>query len=162
MVTHRRLLEVLHYDPNTGKFTWRISSITKKAGEEAGGFRSDGYMRIAIDGDRYYAHRLAWFYMNGAWPAGEIDHINGDPSDNSLANLREAARTENSWNAAKRKSNSSGFKGVSFCPRDHRWIAKIRTGQTRKFLGRFDTPEDAAEAYRVAAEKYHGEFARYV
>ena len=102
-----------------------------------------GYVLISIDGTRYPAHRLAWLYIYGQWPNGQIDHINRNPSDNRIVNLREATVAENGHNAGLRIDNTSGFKGVH----RHRnllarpWQARIKFGSRRISLGYFETPE---------------------
>lgn len=83
ILTHARLRELLDYNAETGVFTWRVSRQGHcKAGSAAGARRHDGYIRICVDQRRVWGHRLAWFYVHGEWPSQQIDHINGNPSDN--------------------------------------------------------------------------------
>ncbi len=155
MPTQARLKEVLRYDPDTGIF---IRLHPPHQGRPLTWGDGKGYVRAVVDGQAYRAHRLAWLYMTGECPA-EIDHINGVPSDNRLANLRPATRTEN--NANRRKTeNPSGFKGVSLDKKTHRWRARIRIHRQRVFLGVFDTAEQAHQAYVDAAKRLFGEYAR--
>jgi hypothetical protein len=111
-LTQERLKEVVSYDPETGKFlpVSRRRRITP--GRPLGSIRSHGYRMLAVDGVRYYAHRLAWLYMTGAWPAGSIDHANTDRADNRWANLRQATPSQNGANTVRQARNKSGFKGV--------------------------------------------------
>ena len=88
-LTAERLRERLHYDAGTGVFTRRVGSGHARTGEMAGSVHSTGYVRISIDGGKYTAHCLAWLYVHGVWPPDQIDHINGNRSDNRIANLRE-------------------------------------------------------------------------
>lgn len=162
-LTAERLREILHYDPETGLFTWCAHTTPRHrttGGQIAGRRQSRGYIQITIDGRCYVAHRLAWFYITGSWPAAEIDHINGIRDDNRFVNLREATRAQNMANSRRLHSNTSGFKGVSFDKRDGRWRAYIRGNQRRHHLGSFDTPEEAHAAYCAAAAELFGEFAR--
>ena len=157
-LTQQRLKELLVYDPETGVFTWRKDRADNaRRGAIAGSPKSDGYMRLCIDGRRYRAHRIAWLYVTGKWPTKEIDHINGDGLDNRWANLREATRSQNMCNTALRADNKSGFKGVSWVTARRKWHAQI----AGKSLGHFDNLEAAARAYRKAATERFGEFANF-
>lgn len=151
--------EMLHYDPDTGYFTWRTLSSKKAAsliGERAGCLHKVyGYWVIRLDGRLYRACRLAWFWTHGEWPSDEIDHINGDRADDRLCNLREASRKQNAANT--RGFGESGFKGVSW----HKGDAKWRARYANKFLGNYDTREQASDAYRRAAIAANGDFARW-
>lgn len=161
MITREDVLSRLSYDGETGEFTWRIrpaKSIT--AGSKAGYRSHRGYIQIGLMGKMYLAHRLAWLYVHGEWTPHDTDHINGDKSDNRIANLRPAYRFQNEGNKPRNALNTSGVKGVSWCSFGHKWRACIKVdGKTRQ-LGRFGRIEDAAEAYRAAAWKHFGEFAR--
>jgi hypothetical protein len=119
-----------------------------------------GYWGIGIEGRSYAAHRLAWLYVTGEWPKDQIDHINCTRADNRFSNLREATNAENSKNSKISKNNTSGFKGVSWDQRNKKFIASIGVGGKLLYLGRFRDPRAASQAYREAAEKHHGEFAR--
>lgn len=159
-LTHARLTQLFHYDPDTGLFSWKISTaICVKVGGIAGSETERGYVRIMIGNKHYKAHRLAWFYVTGEWPSDQIDHINGNRSDNRFANLREASHAENVRNRGLQVNNTSGFKGVHFLKCTGRWRSYITVNSKKKHLGYFDTAEEAHAAYCKAAEKYHGEFA---
>lgn len=159
-LTVERLRQVLNYDPETGKFIWKVSLAPRgPIGAKAG--CSDGArIVVRIDGKLYLAHRLAWLYVTGLWPDGEIDHINMDQSDNRFCNLRSADRSENQRNTIAHRDSKSGLKGVSFDVSRGRWVAKICVHGKNKQLGRFPSKEEACEAYRKAAIAVHGEFAR--
>lgn len=169
MITHDELLKVIYFDPETGVFRWLArqgsdhltkSWNTQNAGVIAGVKASGGYVQIGIHGKRYSAHRLAWLYVHGKWPAAEIDHKNGNRADNRISNLREATRGQNSANRGRMSSNKTGFKGVFRSRLPNRWSAEIKTNGRRHYLGHFDCPLKAAAAYAAAAAKFHGEFAR--
>lgn len=159
-LSQARLQELLHYDPETGVFTWRVDRVRVRAGERAGKVTRDGYIEIGVDGKRYGAHRLAFLYMSGAIPSSYVDHINLTKSDNRWCNLRPASSSQNQMNTSGRPNNTSGFKGVSWHPREERWRADIRVDGKKKCLGYFDTPEDGYDAYCAAAKSHYGEFAR--
>lgn len=160
-LTLKRLKEALHYDPTTGLFTWLISAGSAVKGSLAGSEKSDGYIEIGLDKSVYRAHRLAWLYTTGSCPKDQIDHVDGDRSNNRIANLREATPTQNQWNRAKSTNNTSGFKGVSWHKRRLKYQAHISRGSLgRKTLGFFDTPEEAYREVLRAQRKLHKEFQR--
>lgn len=160
-LTIERLREVLDYDQETGIFTWKVTRGSRKAGQRTpGSLGGDGALYVRVDKVLYKAHRLAWFHVHADWPAEEIDHRNCDPADNRLANLRPADRCGNNHNTRIFSTNTSGFKGVCWNRHYKKWQAVINVRRKVIALGRYDRKEEAAEAYRVASEKYHGEFGR--
>ena len=162
MLSCERPREVLNYDPETGAFTWKVSTARcVKIGDLAGVINDRGYQLIRIDHHLHRAHRLAWLYMTGEWPSAEVDHINGIKSDNRFSNLREASRSQNMRNTRTRSDSVSGFKGVTWTKEINRWRAQIRINGGLKHIGYFDAAEDAFAAYILAAEELHGEFARF-
>jgi len=159
MLTQARLKELLHYDPETGLFRWKVyRARSARAGSLAGVQKERGRIIICLDQREYKAHRLAWFYMTGAWPKNQIDHIDCNAGNNAFANLREATNSQNHMNKVSR--NSTGFKGVKFDKRRGKWDANIKLLGKVKFLGSFKSPEAAYAAYCDAAKIFHGEFAR--
>ena len=156
MITQDELKKVLSYNPDTGDFYW-INKPNKKlpAGYKAGCSKS-GYVRIHYKDYAYGAHRLAWLYMYGEHPKHLIDHINGDPLDNRIANLREATTFENAQNIKKpQKNNSHGTLGISYVPNKKLWRARIGVNGKRIYIGKYKSQEDAAQAYLEAKRKYH-------
>lgn len=151
-----RIKDVLNYNPNTGEFTWKVKHWCRYPGDKAGNFSEGKYVKITVLGKRYYAHRLAWVFMTGRWPKACIDHINGKKSDNRFANLREATKAENGANMSSRTTGK--YKGVRF--KKGRYDAYIGNGGKYRYLGRYDTPEEASAAYEKAAVQTWGEFAR--
>jgi hypothetical protein len=165
-ITAERLRELLHYDPETGIFTWLTRATvsrrwnTRYVGTTAGSVDCHGYIAIKLIGQLNRAHRLAWLYMTGEWPSNDIDHINGNRADNRLENLRPATRSQNNANSRTQSRNTSGLKGVHKQSRGYTWAARIKINGSQHYLGNFKTPESAHAAYIVAAEKLFGEFAR--
>ena len=130
MITQERLREVLEYTPDTGDFTWlNPTSFRVRQGDVAGYSHKtqDGktYIQTSIDGVKHYGHRLAWFYMTGQFPTEQIDHINGDSTDNRWCNLREVSHVGNSKNQKLRSTNSSGVTGVYWSESRQKWCASI-------------------------------------
>lgn len=148
--TVERLRELLSYDPATGELRWSIRRGNVRAGSLAGSLDSHGYLRVSIDGRFYKAHRLVWMHVHGAWPAGEIDHINMVKTDNRIANLRDATRSENQKNTLLYRRNSSGYRGVCWSKQKNRWQAMISENGRLRHLGYFDCPESASAAYLAA------------
>lgn len=157
-LTLERLKEVYEYLPESGLFIRKLRTYRHKAGEVAGTLLGEGYIQIGIGGKQYRAHRLAFFYMTGAWPELEIDHVNGERSDNRWENLREANRFQNSWNKKKSKANTSGYKGVSWDNTLQRYRASIRVNGKGIYLGVYTDPKLAGAAYIEAAQYYFGEY----
>ena len=114
--------------------------------------------RVYFLGKRYPYTHIIWAVHFGKWPEEYIDHINHNQMDNRLSNLREATASQNQHN----KKMYNPFKGVAYdssVPRTKPWTARIMVNNKSMFIGSFETREEAAEAYRKAALKYHGEFA---
>ena len=157
-LTHRRLLEVLDYSPLTGFFHWR-QTLSPKAtvGSRAGALTSDGYRKISIDKEVFAAHRLAWFYVHGQWPNGQIDHRYRDRDDNRISELRDVSSLTNNQNRRVAAiSNSCGLLGVTTLPaRERKFAAKLYVGNRCVLFARFDTPEEAHQAYLAAKRIHH-------
>ena len=159
LITHEHLNSVLSYDGESGLFTWKVANRNVSIGDAAGRKDKDGYRIIRINRRDYRAHRLAWFYVHGRWPEHQIDHKNGDPTDNRIANLREATNSQNGFNKPAMRNNKTGMKGVA-PGRNGKFRAQIAVAGKIHHLGHFDTAEAAAKAYAAAALRLHGEFAR--
>ena len=149
-----------NYNPETGKITNRRQFRGKvKPGAEAGTINHCGYRKIKINYKRYPAHRIAWLMTYGYMPQKHIDHINRVKDDNRIANLREATPAENGHNTKKPSHNTSGYKGVCWEKKSRKWHARISIDGKRQHIGYYDTAEDAASAYDLAAIELHGDFA---
>jgi hypothetical protein len=166
-LTAERLRELLHYEPTTGVFTWRtLRPGRSPMGGIAGSVRKNpkdpcfGYRFITVDHFRTGAHRLAWFYVKGAWPPGDLDHQNMVRDDNRIDNLREATRSQNMANAGRPRHNTSGLKGASFLRATGKWQAQIQFHGKNLNLGSFASAEEAHEAYCQAGKRLFGEFFR--
>lgn len=161
MLTQQQLKSLLHYNQETGVFTWLISPAKGvKVGSIAGGSDGRGYTVIRINKVLYRANRLAFLYVDGKFPDSnmEIDHINNISSDDSFSNLRTATRTQNQWNTGIRKTNKSGFKGVFFNKANNTFRSRITLNHKCIEIGSFKTAELASEAYQRFAKQHHGEF----
>jgi Demerecviridae HNH endonuclease len=159
MLDHKTLVSLLDYDLDAGQFHWRVNRQRARKGGVAGGINPrDSYWYIKIEGRSYSAHRLAWFYVTGDFPAFDLDHKNTIKHDNRFENLRPATDSLNGANRERQCNNKSGFKGVH--PRAGRWCAQITYAKKYYFLGIFDDPAVAHAAYVEAAQKLFGEFAR--
>ena len=172
MITQANLKESLYYDPETGVFTWlhrpschfkrecdQRTFNTKYAGKVAGSTNAHGYIQIMLFGVNELAHRLAFIYMNGKSPE-IIDHLDGDRSNNQFTNIRPASKSENNRNSLVGKNNKSGFKGVYWSKCANKWAAQIVIDKSKKYLGLFSCPEEAAKRYDKEAMLRFGEFAK--
>lgn len=153
-----RVRKLISYDPSTGLLLWIVG---KRRGKVAGYSKNGDYVRVKLDGRCYVAHRLAWALYYDVNPTDQIDHRDNDCANNRIENLREATNSENCRNTRIKKTNTSGFKGVSYVRSDGKWVACIRRDGRQVVLGKFETPEDAARVYRNAAAELFGEFARF-
>ena len=168
------LRESLSYDPDSGLLTWKErpremfaseaihrSWNTRRAGTPAlNHMNHNGYLVGLFMGKGIRAHRAAWAIHYGEWPKDQIDHVNGIKTDNRISNLREASQSENKRNTRTYSNNKCGLKGVHWHKINKAWVARIGYMGRQISLGKFETAEDAHQAYCEAAKFYHGEFAR--
>lgn len=166
-LTAEVIRRILNYDPETGVFRWKrradqsVQWNARYVGAIAGAPHPKGYRQISISGTMYAARRLAWLHVTGAWPLGPLNTKNLDKLDDRFDNLRPATNSQNMANKPLKATNTSGYKGVSFAADRGKWRAKITLNGKQINLGQFDTAEAAYAAYCAAAEKIHGEFARF-
>jgi len=153
------LKELLHYEPDTGLFRWKVNLRgPAKAGHMAGSLNYMGYIFIKINGKRFGAHRLAWAFCHNQDPGSmQIDHIDEKKSNNKIINLRLATAGLNHANAGPQKNNKLGVRGVHH--KNGKFVAGIKINKKKYFLGYYDTVEEASNVYWAAAEELFGEFA---
>jgi len=165
LLSFDRMREYLLYPPVTGLWVWN-ERPHKRQGTPAGSVATDEdgrqYIRICIDGMRFMAHRMAWFYMTGAWPEEEVDHWNRNGLDNRWVNLRLAERSagDNQHNRKLNSNNKTGVKGVTIRPDTGKYRVTIGVGGSKIRLGQFDSLADAKAAREAYARAAHGEFYR--
>jgi hypothetical protein len=155
MISQEYVQITLHYDPATGVLCWRdaFGEPTLRLGDRD----KRGRYRFKVKGKKYFSHRLIWLYVTGSLPKYEIDHIDGDVTNNRFENLREATRLQNAKNRKTSHQNTTGINGVSF--KKNGWEAIINAGG-QIYLGRFKTKAEAVAARLEAEKQYFGEFAR--
>lgn len=151
------LRKSLEYNPETGEFRWKISAGRARAGSPAGTVdKSRGRLHIQFQGKLNLGHRLAWLLTYGKWPEKVIDHLDGNPLNNRISNLRDVSNSVNSQNQRKANSdNKTGLLGVSFHKRDGKFHAQIYANGKKKRLGYFPTAELAHAAYLAAKREIH-------
>lgn len=151
MITQEELRSILEYSPLTGEFTWLQRKVKNqvKVGDKAGTTQKDGYVQIGIDNKKYHAHRLAWLYTFGVSPREQIDHVDGNPSNNKLGNLREVSPTENQRNQKMKSNNTSGITGVT--------LQRKRQGtKTYEYWITYWYDPDGERQYKVFSVLKHG------
>jgi len=160
-ISIEELRTAFRYDAETGVIVWAVQpprKIAKIAGKVAGCIRkTDGYVGITYRRAQFQAHRLAWALHFGEWPAGDLDHINGCRSDNSIRNLRPCDDRQNQANQRLSVRNRSGIKGVCWNKDSRLWQAGIKHKGRSIHLGLFADKREAGEAYLRKAREIHGE-----
>lgn len=154
-----RLRECLRYEPETGELYWRAGRGPNKAGSRAGSMDRHGYRKVMCNRKTYLAHRLAWMIFYGEEPPKYLDHINRNPTDNRICNLRPADLFQNMSNILQTR-NKHGFRGVSQIA-NGKYAAYIRHCRKAIYLGTFLTPEDAWEGYKQASIQLKGEYSPF-
>lgn len=153
----RRLLS---YEPDTGIFRHkRPSRGPLVQGAIAGTLDNYGYRKIGVNGTQYRAHHLAWLHHFGAWANDEIDHVNGNPDDNRISNLRPCQHAQNQRNRGPQRNNKLGLKGVEALPYGA-FRARLHVGGRTIHLGCFKTAAEASAEFQRAERERFGEFSR--
>ncbi len=157
MLTQERLKYRLTYDKVTGIFTTNITTPCNFKGKKSGHIDTNGYVILQLDGKLYKAHRLAYLYMEGKFPDKQLDHIDGNRSNNVYSNLRLATQSENSQNQRKAPSHNkySGLLGAHYDTNTGNYRAKIKLEGIVYRLGTFKTAIEAHEAYLLAKQTLH-------
>jgi HNH endonuclease len=157
-VSVARVKEAFDYCPESGLVYWRIKRRGQANPGDVVGCTKNRYLTTKLDGNTLMVHRVAWAVVHGRWPIGDIDHIDGNPSNNRLANLRECSRSENMQNRRAAKSTSkSGFLGVWRLNRNlsRPWQAAVVIGRVQVWRERFETKDEAYAAYLAAKARLH-------
>lgn len=155
-ITQELVHKLLSYDPDTGHFRWKIKRRGVSTSRILGTDNGFGYLRITVCGVSYYAHRLAWLYVNGNMPANQIDHINGIRSDNRICNLRDATPGQNMQNMRSAQANSqSKYLGVSWHKQARKWQAHISVNKKHIYLGLYEDINSAYASVLNAKRQYH-------
>lgn len=152
--------DILYVD-GEHRLRWKKDRRTCKKDSIVGSINSGGYIQVTIQGVNYYAHRIIYllsFSIESLQSTDMIDHIDRNKENNSPANLRLSTKSTNGMNRGKQANNSSGSKGVSYRKDRSKWLAKITKNGKSCNIGLFDTIEEAASAYSLAATLIHGEY----
>jgi hypothetical protein len=157
-LTKEYLVELFDY--KDGKLFWKVNRCRAKLGSEAGRTKTNKYCEVRVDGKLHGTHRLIFLMHNGFLPK-VIDHIDGNPSNNRLENLRPATHEENMWNARLSTTNTSGFKGVSWNKNSGQWQAQCNVKNKNHYLGLFDDIFEAAAAVKKFRNENHKFFANH-
>lgn len=158
MITVEQLRSEISYDPETGQFHWLTSGRGRRVNGLAGTVNNHGQVLIMINYQRYLANRLAWFYVYGEWPKGEVDHINRNRQDNRLCNLRDISHMENMANTARRSDNTSGERGVCFDHQKWKWKVQLTFKGGKRYAKHFETKDEAVSHARAKRAEMFGEF----
>lgn len=142
------------YDADTGMITRKVRSGSQPRGREPGCLDRDGYIKICVYGKFFFAHRIAWLLHFGEWPEEPVDHMDGNPVNNKISNLRLANRSVNGKNRALARNNSSGCCGVVWASSAGKWQAQIKSDGVSRYLGVYDNMLDAAAARKSAENRF--------
>ena len=156
ILTQSQLKSILHYDPDSGVFTWKKRIANRiNIGDVAGTLSDEGYVIIQINKQRHRAHRLACLWMTGIFPPHETDHIDHVRDNNKWKNLRTVTHQENGKNMTLQKNNTSGVCGVFFHEINKKWRARIYVDKKLVNIGSFKNFDDAVIARKSAENKFN-------
>lgn len=162
MLKFEHVNELLEYEPETGVLRW-IKSPNKRVaiGSKAGSISSFGYIKLKIDKKEYFAHRIAWLLYYKEWPSGQIDHIDNNRKNNAISNLRDCTASQNQRNQKRRKSNSTGIKGVYWDANLNKWKVQVRGDGRIQYGGHYKSIQAAELAAIELRNRLHGEYANH-
>ncbi len=160
MLTQAELKALITYDPATGLVAQKPRRGVRNTSFTAGANHNCGYKQLGVAGRSRLVHRLAWLYMTGEWPVAEIDHINGDRTDNRWENLRAATSGENKQNTPLRNDNTSGVKGISWEAKKNRWRAEIWHRGKKHYVGVSNDIDALRRKVEARRSELHGAFVR--
>lgn len=158
-LTQARVRELFDYHPDGYLVRRTKQSIRTEIGQRVGCLHSSGYLVAHVDKKLYKVHRLIFLWHHGYLPR-IVDHADMNTINNRIGNLRNATKSQNNSNMRARSTNVSGLKGVYLHKQTGKWCAEIRVNYKKHYLGLFHTKEEAHHAYKEAADRLHGEFAR--
>ena len=160
MVTKELLQEIFSYD--NGNLYWKTVRCSKlKVGQKAGWVGKKNYLYVRVNYKAYAIHRLVWIIHNGDIDNGKIiDHIDRNPTNNKIENLRIATHTQNNQNSSKRTTNTSGYKNVYWSTEKSRWLVKCNVNGLPKYAGSYKLLDEAVQAAIQLRKKFHAEFAQ--
>ena len=159
MITQELVKKYFNY--KDGELIWsKTTSRLAIAGSQAGTIDNKGYISIGINNKEYLLHRLIFMYHKGYFPS-YVDHIDNNPLNNKIENLRPATISQNAYNARLKSTNKSGVKGVSWDKKSNKWRAQCSLNGKAQLLGFYDKLSDAKVMVEKYRNKYHKEFARH-
>jgi hypothetical protein len=157
-----QLRSLFSYEPKTGRLIWKPRGVpfwdAQHAGRRAGWVRPDGYWAVSVHRRNYGASRIVWALVYGEWPTKQIDHIDRDPLNNRICNLREATPPLNCANQGARKNNKLGVKGVYWCSTKKKYKAQIQFDGNKRHIGYYTSLKAAASAYKKVSILLNDEF----
>jgi len=153
-LTQAYLKSIIYYDPETGSFEWIVPPHGRHKSRQMAGGMVGGYLNIKVNTKRYPAHRLAFLYMDGAFPECQVDHINGLRTDNRWNNLRSVSVSDNAKNKRLQKNNKSGVTGVFRESGRKKWVSKIVVDKRHIKIGSYMEFHEAVEARKLAEMHY--------
>lgn len=158
-ITHERVKELFDYHLD-GYLVWKEKKGRNPKISGEAGWDSNGYRKVTIDGKNHYVHRVVFLFINGFMPKN-IDHIDGNPMNNKISNLREATQSQNLMNKAMQSNNKSGVKGLTWCKTYNKWAARITSNKKYHHVGYFENFDEAVDALAKKRSELHQEFARF-
>ena len=159
MITQAQVQHLFDY--KDGELFWKNPTHpTMKQGDEAGSLNSKGYKKVNIEGKSYLTHRVIFLFHNGYLPE-IVDHVDGDPLNNDIENLRGATKSQNQFNSKMRKNNTSGHKGVKWHKATQKWYGTVRKNGKNYNTTVTEDIQEAIMAVEKLREQLHGAFARH-